>query len=619
MANFTNKEATLSLTCIHDPFTIHRLPLTIKMDSHIQFAQFFKHPTLQPLACLLSQKLSEGHICLPVSELGAQVDLLPEEWQSLLEDLDTETIAELPLVGNAETLQKPFILHGDKLYLQRYFKYETDTLNAIQKLIAGEEALLPARLAALEKHREIIAPLFAGGGTTGVADWQSAAVINSALQNFAIITGGPGTGKTTTVARLLALLFTVQPELRVALVAPTGKAAARMAESLRNTKLAGFENLQDNFDGLEPKTIHRLLKQKPGTPYFRHNGDNPVPLDVVIADESSMIDVALFAKMLCAIGPNTRLFLLGDKAQLASVEAGSIFGDLCTAQGTGNTFTPGRRALINSFIADDSQKLPAGAQATDANHLLFEHVVELQTSYRFTADAGIGRFSKSIIAGNWPGVEAFIGSEDNEVTIDTEYDEELFQKFAAGYAEYICEPDISLALKKFGQLRVLCAQREGPQGLYTANREIELFLLQRRLLRSVEGAYENRPLILTKNLYTYGLFNGDTGIIRPDPTTGNLMAWFQRSDGTLLSILPGYLPDAETAFALTVHKSQGSEFDSVLLLLPADVESPLLTRELLYTAVTRAKSQMLVQGTTEVLEAMTGRAVQRASGLGERF
>ena len=463
------------------------------MDSHIQFASFFKHPVLQPLACLLSQKLSEGHICLPVSELPHQVELLPEEWQPLLRDLDVETIAGLPLVGNAEILQKPFILHGDRLYLQRYFKYETDTLTAIKKLIAGEAAVLPARIAAVEAHREKLEPLFAGGGKTGVSDWQSAAVINSALQNFAIITGGPGTGKTTTVARLLALLFTLQPNLRVALAAPTGKAATRMAESLRNTVLPGFENLKDQFEALQPTTIHRLLKSKTGTPYFRHNGENPVPYDVLIADESSMIDVALFAKMLCAIGPSTRLFLLGDKSQLASVEAGSIFGDLCTAQPQLNRFTAGRQKLLNSFITDASQQLPAGTEPDTGNHLLFEHVVELQTSYRFTANAGIGRFSKAVIAGDTAGVQSFVEGEDAEVTIDTEYDAELFEKFVAGYADYICEPDIAKALKKLGQLRVLCAQREGPQGLYTANKDIENFLLGRRLLRSIEGNYENRP------------------------------------------------------------------------------------------------------------------------------
>ncbi len=589
------------------------------MDSHIQFASFFKHQVLQPLACLLSQKLSEGHICLPVSELSQQVELVPEEWQSLLQDLDAETIAQLPLVGNAETLQKPFILHGDRLYLQRYFKYETDTLTAIKKLIAGETEVLPARIAAIEEHRETLQPLFAGGGTTGVPDWQSAAVLNSALQNFAIITGGPGTGKTTTVARLLALLFTMQPNLRVALAAPTGKAATRMAESLRNTVLPGFENLKDQFESLKPTTIHRLLKWKPGTPYFRHNGENPVPFEVLIADESSMIDVALFAKMVCAIGPNTRLFLLGDKSQLASVEAGSIFGDLCTAQQKLNRFTGDRRTLINSFIRDTSQQLPASTETAEADHLLFGHVVELQTSYRFTSDAGIGRFSKAIIAGDTAGVQSFVEGEDAEVTIDTEYDTELFEKFVAGYAEYICEPNITKALRKFTQLRVLCAQREGPQGLYTANKEIENFLLNRRLLRSTEGNYENRPIILTRNLYNYDLFNGDTGIIRPDAETGNLMVWFEKSDGSLVSILPGFLTESETAFALTVHKSQGSEFDSVLLLLPADADSPLLTRELLYTAVTRAKSQIVIQGPAEVLEAMTGRAVQRASGLGGRF
>ncbi len=594
--------------------------MLVSADPHIQFAQFFQHPLLQPLACLLSQKLGEGHICLPVSGVAQQAEALPEEWQSRVQSLTPEAIAGLPLIGSATELQKPFILHGGRLYLQRYFKYETDTLTAIQKLIAGEAEALPARLAQLEAHREALAPLFSAGGKKGVTDWQSAAVINSALQNFSIITGGPGTGKTTTVARLLALLYTVQPGLRVALVAPTGKAAARMAESLRNSVLPRFEHLKETFEALSPATIHRLLKSKAGTPYFHHNGEAPVPFDVVIADESSMIDVALFAKLLCAIGPATRLFLLGDKSQLASVEAGSIFGDLCSAQPQLNRFTAGRRALMNSFIADEDQQVPAGAETPGTGHLLFEHVVELQTSYRFTQDAGIGRLSRAVIGGRTEVVGAFVeNTEDAEVTIDTGYDEALFEAFAAGYADYICEPEVPKALKKLSQLRVLCATREGPQGLYAANRAVENFLLGRRLLRSTEGAYENRPIILTKNYYNYGLFNGDTGIIRPDEKTGTLMAWFEKSDGSLTSILPGYLTEVETAFALTVHKSQGSEFEAVLLLLPADAESPLLTRELLYTAVTRAKKEILIQGSAAVLEAMTGRGVQRASGLSERF
>ncbi|HJT73676.1 MAG TPA: exodeoxyribonuclease V subunit alpha, partial [Chitinophaga sp.] len=443
--------------------------------------------------------------------------------------------------------------------------------------------------------------------------------ITGVLNNFTIITGGPGTGKTTTVARILAILYLLDPQLKVALAAPTGKAAARMAESLRNATLPVAEEISEKFKTLSPSTIHRLLKSKRDSPYFVHDATNPLNYDVVIVDECSMIDVALFAKLLDAIGPDTRIILLGDKDQLASVEAGSLFGDLCQAQDTLNLFSAERIALINSFITNPGRQLPASQVTTDTGHPLFQHLVELRRSHRFTGHKGIGKFSKAIIANNQEALQGFlIPGADEQVVINQEYSKELFEQFVTGYSAFIVEKDIRAALQKMNDLRVLCAIRDGDEGLYAINRDIEKILHDKRLIRVNATFYENRPIILTRNYYEHGLFNGDTGIIRYDED-GTLMAWFEDSNGDLKAVLPGYLTEAETVFAMTIHKSQGSEFREVLVILPRAADIPILTRELLYTGVTRAKQKVYVQATAGVLSQTAARFVERASGIGARF
>jgi exodeoxyribonuclease V alpha subunit len=368
-----------------------------------------------------------------------------------------------------------------------------------------------------------------------------------------------------------------------------------------------------------PSTIHRLLKSKHDSPYFHHDKKNPLNYDVVIVDECSMIDVALFAKLLDAIAPGTRVILLGDKDQLASVEAGSLFGDLCQSQQELNIFSKERASFINSFIASSRKKIPSHLVRAGNSHPLFEHLIELRYSHRFRGDAGIGSFSKAVMQNDEKLVREFLhANADPQVHIDTSYSRELFEKFIRGYETFIAEPDILKALRAMNNLRVLCAIREGEQGLYLVNKSIEKFLHDKRKLKVNSEFYENRPIILTRNYYDLGLFNGDNGIIRADEK-GVLMAWFEDGSGGLKSVLPGYLSDAETAFAMTIHKSQGSEFNEVLVILPQAADVPILTRELLYTAVTRARNKVYLQATEEVLMASCGRFVERASGIATRF
>lgn len=590
-------------------------------DVHQQFAEYFDIPALKPYAYLLSKKGSEGHICLHLDKIAAEKENLPESYQKI--ETSNQLLESIPLVGTQGNDKQPFVIYQNRLYLQRYFRYETEFLQRIRDFLVKEKTYLPERIALLQQQQPLISKLFAGtagnGDNNDPADWQLAAAITGVLNNFTIITGGPGTGKTTTVAKILAILFATDPALKVALAAPTGKAAARMAESLRNTTIEVDAHITEKFRLLQPATIHRLLKSINGSPYFRHNKDNPLNYDVVIIDECSMIDVALFAKLLDAIHPDTRLILLGDKDQLASVEAGSLFGDLCQAQEHLNRFTAIRRQLINSFMPEENRHIPATAEQNDDHHPLFQHLVELRRSHRFTGNKGIGKFSKAIISNNVPVITSFFPpSADERVIVDPEASVPLFEDFIAGYAAFIAEKDIAIALKLLNAQRVLTAVREGPQGLYAVNKQIEKYLSDKKLITTNTEFYENRPVILTRNYYEHGLFNGDTGIIRADEN-GVLMAWFEDSTGALKAVLPGYLTQAETAFAMTIHKSQGSEFGEVLVLLPDTTDVPILTRELLYTAVSRAKNKVYVQGTPEVILMAAERFVERASGIASRF
>ncbi|RAI97852.1 DNA helicase/exodeoxyribonuclease V alpha subunit [Chitinophaga skermanii] len=587
-------------------------------DVHQQFAEYFDVPALKPFIYLLSKKLGEGHICLDLHKLEGDIQDLPGSYANQV-DASRLYNSQLVAINNAE--DKPFILHNGRLYFQRYFKYETNFLRYIAAFLQAEESVLQERINILQQHEAQVRALFPGGstpeGSADKVDWQLAAAISGVLNNFTIITGGPGTGKTTTVAKILSILYTIDPQLKVALAAPTGKAAARMAESLRNAAAQTDPATAKRFQDLSPSTIHRLLKPINGSHYFKHNEENPLNYDVMIVDECSMIDLALFSKLLSAIKPTSRLIMLGDKDQLASVEAGSLFGDLCQAQEQLNVFSPERTALMNSFMAQESA-ITTTANEHQSKHPLFEHVVELRHSRRFTGHAGIGRFSKALIQNNVPVIQAFlVPGADEEVHIDQQYNEKLFEQFISEYAEFIKEKDIRLALKKLNNLRVLVAIRDGAQGLTTINRRIEKYLQDKKLLQVSTNFYENKPIMLTRNYYEHGLFNGDTGIIRKDES-GVLMAWFEDTNGDLKAVFPGYLAQAETAFAMTIHKSQGSEFTSVLVVLPVN-ETPILTRELLYTAVSRARKKVFVQGSEQTIINAAAKFVDRGSGINARM
>lgn len=587
-------------------------------DVHQLFANFFKNETLAPFAYLLSKKLQEGHICIHKNDPALNSNEIPYPPPFNAANLN----AIHQLVGSSKDI-RPFILHKDQLYLHRYFNYESTILHKIGALLKSEITQQVDRKNELMKIAGLIKSLQANYPINtslegDPIDWQLSAALLGVLHNFTIITGGPGTGKTTTVAKILSLLLTINPLCKIALAAPTGKAAMRLAETLKQTSLPVSQQIKDRFSQLKPNTIHRLLNPIADSIYFKHDQSNPLVYDVVIVDEASMIDVALFAKLIDAIGPDTRLILLGDKNQLASVEAGSMFGDLCKTQESPNRLNQESADFINQFITDQERKI-SNTFINTPKHPLAKHIIELQRSHRFSSTGGIGKLSNAIITNNEAVLKEFIlSNKEPAVIIDTNRDNILFESFVAGYREYLLEPDISLALQKLNHIRVLCAVREGPQGIYATNRLIESFLNKQNLIDTKDEFYENRPIIVTRNYTDLALYNGDIGIIRKD-SNGNMRAWFEDSDKNLRSVMPGYITGAETVFAMTIHKSQGSEYKQVLVILPPNSGSQLLTRELLYTAVTRAKEKVIVQSTENILLETAKGSVTRASGIIHRF
>ncbi len=594
-------------------------------DVHFQFASFFDNSQIRPYAYLLSKRLSEGHICIDAHDVFS-AGLPFDEIVPVHQVVDPENL----IFGNSKKAA-PFVRHQDKLYIQRYFQYESSILKSIKRLIdKGKENYVDRilKLTSLQNslyEMNITDPYEANEPKDHQTDWQMAAAVSAFLNNFTIVTGGPGTGKTTTVAKVLSLLFQADPNLKVALAAPTGKAAMRMGESLKTNTLKVPEEVKAKFNKLIPSTLHRMLGYKPNSIYFKHDENNPLLHDVVIVDEASMIDVAMFSKLLDAIRGNTRLILLGDKNQLSSVEAGSLFGDLCKIHEQPNLFTTEAIDIVNSFIKDDFRQLPQ-TQINPTPDPLTNHIIELKKSRRFNEQSEIGKLSKAVIVNDKTSLEAFLKQQENKsVNIHSEWKEDLLEPHLMEYVLYIQEEDIRKAIEKLNQIRVLCAVREGERGLYAINKKIEQFLKRKKIknddgsLFSPEGDfYQNRPVIVTQNINELMLFNGDTGIIRKD-NSGNYKAWFIDHENKLRSVLPAYITNAETVFAMTIHKSQGSEYNKVVVVLPENKEIALLTRELLYTAITRAKEKAIIFADETTFLTTAENKVNRASGIADRI
>lgn len=506
----------------------------------------------------------------------------------------------------------PLVLDSaNRLYLYRYWKYESDLARTLVRMAADlPEVDKPLLKDGLER-------LF--GHSDDCPDWQRIAAAASVRSRFCVISGGPGTGKTTTVVKILALLLEQAREgrMRIGLAAPTGKAAARLKESIHRAgkELKGLTTVADKIPN-DVSTIQRMLGVIPDSNRFRHNAANPLPFEAVVIDEASMVPLGLMAKLLDALAPGTRLILLGDRDQLASVEAGAVLGDICN---TGHSF--GFSDAFRAFIADVAGFMLDESEVESGGAFLADSVVVLQKNYRFGKQSGIGLVSKAINEGHAALMldEIKGGTVADMAIFQTPPQGSLYRKlarsFVDGFSGYLQNNDPDEMLTAFDRFRVLCATRQGSYGVEGINRLIESALADQKMIKPDKQWYHGRPVMVTINDYNLNLYNGDIGIALNDPESEvGLSVYFSATNGPARKLSPYRLPAHETVFAMTIHKSQGSEFENVLMIMPP-FNSQILTREILYTGLTRARKSVQLCCTDDVFLAASGRRIRRRSGL----
>lgn len=638
-------------------------------------------PSAEPLvllaAALTSHQLGHGHICLDLPPLIKDPDLtllLPPEGHMLecAQDLPSQRLTGMCLTHwltslgrsllvrcHADTHTTPLVLVDGRLYLQRYWQYEHSVAAQLVRRI-NSPLSLPADFS--ERLNDLFnEPLYLDGERQ--TDWQKVACAMAAQGRLTLITGGPGTGKTTTVVRLLALLqqaaLNNAQTLRIQLAAPTGKAAARLTESIGQQiqSLSVTEDVKDNIPS-EVSTLHRLLGSLPHTRHFRHNSSNPLVLDVLVIDEASMIDLEMMYNVLQALPSHARLILLGDKDQLASVEAGSVLGDLCADAQLGYYSTQTQQQL--ETLCNEKLQAQPWCVGSAEQQPLAQRTVMLRHSRRFGANSGIGQLARAVNQGDWQEAVQLLKTlrqdvnyislqQDSRVVFERlllgEADTSEPTNTAVGYSHYLqvlvqLRPEMqrplhdqvwqqwaSQVLQAFDQFRLLSALRKGEFGVEGLNERVAQLLCSKQLISSTQGWYEGRPVLVTHNDYGLGLMNGDIGIALyvPSDRSGSdghpaeqvLRVAFPRNDGQggVRFILPSRLTAVETVFAMTVHKSQGSEFSHTALILP-DRLNPVLSKELLYTGITRARNKFtLIESVPGIFTASVRRKVERISGL----
>ncbi|MES2149580.1 MAG: exodeoxyribonuclease V subunit alpha [Pseudomonadota bacterium] len=591
-------------------------------------------PALMAACALLSELEGRGHSCLMLDELAEDPAALmgwsEAQWQALAQSagaLPANARAWREALGACEQVwqvgeldyDQPLVLDGARLYLRRYWCDETLVAQRIGARAAGARAVDAGVV------RGWLDLLFAAERRQEQPDWQKLACAVALRSPVAIITGGPGTGKTYTVARLLALLFAMNPGQRIALAAPTGKAAARLKQSIDKA----LTELAEKVDGAlalreltarmgAARTLHSLLGARPDTRAFAYHRNNPLDVDVLIVDEASMVHLEMMAALLDALPDGALLVLLGDKDQLASVEAGAVLGDLCHDAQAG-AYTEATRAYA---LAASGETIPSGYAG--AGGALAQQTVMLRHSRRFGGP--IGQLALAVNAGDGALAESVLrGAGEALHWIEHAHQHQLVQLALDGYQPYLAQIARGAAgehgafavavLHSFEAFRILCAVREGEWGVSGLNGAIEARLEAAGLLRRRGEWYIGRPVMVTRNDYGTGVYNGDIGLTLDDPARpGSLRVYFLEGE-QVRSVLATRLRHVETAFAMTVHKSQGSEFRHTVLVLPGE-RGALLARELVYTGITRASAEFtLVTPNPTVLAEAIARQTRRASGL----
>ncbi len=596
-------------------------------DIDIEFARFIKriYPAANEIllltAALTSHRLRCNHICLQLTEYAgttfpATGAIHPGKEQHTVrlpgfaEWLKALKTSQHIVTFTEET--KPLLVDDkNRIYIQKYYKYEIDLAkNLAQKIKKNDQ--LHSISSAIDLTK--ISTYF--GNTKGI-DYQLVGLMASLVNNLTVITGSPGTGKTSVVATIVAAHLSQASDCKIKLCAPTGKAAARLKDSLVNelTHLTVSPSISETIKKLDASTIHRLLRVKYNTPHFRFNKDNPLDVNLLILDEASMVSLPLMCKLFYALPKSAKIILLGDKDQLASVEEGSVFGDICDA------------LPINQFSSQFTKELQKHTGLTlpsvpDSQNT----IVELRKSFRFDDKKGIGLAKTEINSGNWKSMLNIGKDRNNELkTLNLPEKHHFKSKILqfiknmtitiddapVSFKDYLAMDQIADRFKFMESFRILCAKRAGRYGINNINDIIINYLFPHNI-RYPNGL----PVMITRNDNRLKLYNGDIGIVGKKNKRTRL--FFPADNNRFRDFSPNQIPEHEPVFAMTIHKSQGSGFQKILVIMP-DKDSPLLTRELFYTAVTRAKTYCEIWSYDSIIKKTTERVTNRDSGLKDKL
>ncbi|WP_245942519.1 exodeoxyribonuclease V subunit alpha [Candidatus Colwellia aromaticivorans] len=601
----------------------------------------------------LSVSLRAGHTCLPLTELALQHwgVAFDEQGQCshqgfIFPDKDSlfNVLTALDLSAKA---QQPIVFENNRVYMRRYYQFE-------QTLVQNIKARLTQRLPTSPENiscvlQQLFPPL--ANDQEKTIDWQQLAVANAMNKNFTVIAGGPGTGKTYTVTKLLAALVMLNGNshsntsnkntnainnqaLEIALVAPTGKAAQRLSESIMNA-IAGFKELI-NKDVLaaiptQAKTIHRLLGVIPNSPNFRHDQNNLLNCDVLLIDEVSMVDLPMMTRIFRALKSNTKIILLGDADQLPSVAVGGVLADIAPRPHSG--YSADNAHYLAQVCQLDIQQLNNAFEQTESYS---DHLSFLVTSRRFDGEGGIGRLAAHVIKGentqSWQLLKAANERKENQLSlVDGDlytWLSPLIKEYYQGISQCSTIDDAFALLTKF---RILCVTRQGEFGVDAINQWVkeQLAVNSAQPWGQSQQNYHGMPIMISENDYRLGLFNGDIGLLwransyasdNSSRNSDHLMAFFEQpktaeGETHYKTLLPSRLPKYDSVYAMTIHKTQGSEFAHVAMLLPKQSNNLLLSRELLYTGITRAKTQLTIASNKQTWQQGVISVVKRYSGL----
>ena len=585
-------------------------------------------PRVLLAAALVAHVEGQGHTSLALDEwladpgpllgwnddasgaLGALIAQYPAGLDAWVEELGRSDVVQRG--DDAVEGGRPLVLAAQRLYLKRYWKYE-------RRVADGVDARVRRRIAVDEPDAHQWLDRLFDPTPDDAIDWQKVGCALALRGGLSIVTGGPGTGKTWTAARFLALRLATHPDpssVRIALAAPTGKAAARLRQSIAlalDSLQARLPTLPDLAQRIgTARTLHGLLGARPDTRRFRFNASNPLDFDLVIVDEASMIHVEMMAALLDALPPQAQVLLLGDKDQLASVEAGAVLGDLCRDASRGLY----ARDTVRYVESTTGQRIPKEF-VDETGPAIAQQTVMLRSGQRFGGT--IGALARAVNAGDASAASRVFEEDVDDIVsrVVASSSQRVVELAVAGFRGYLdalhAGSDPRDVLRAFDRFRILCAVRGGEWGVTSLNRAIESRLAESGLIATRSDWYEGRPVIVTRNDHGLGIYNGDVGVVMRGDDRG-LRAWFADGDA-VRSVGVGRLADVETAFAMTVHKAQGSEFEHTVLVLPAEA-SRVVTRELIYTGITRARTRFtLVSANPATFAEGIAQPTRRSSGL----